>query len=903
VLGGVFTRAKYDWMFKDFAVGWNMWALGQYHRNALVMYNLLGDPSMKLAFRNSVELAFSDVRLANAADGEPAPGDSVVKVHARLWNYGVPPKGQSTVTVKAVATITDRAQHSFTDTVDATIGRYADLVLTLPLGKDPGEYIVRLEADPGRTVFETYLPDNDTTLTLRVRGNQPLPIEPLPYGRVASYDNVVIRLVNPPSGPGAEITVDTTEAFDPASSISSTNSGTMRLEELTTTWTFSIPQSLRGARRFWWRAVSTRDTVAAKLFPLVETFTVDEVSGKEYMLGGVRQMADARISNLVNEPDGVGPGEHVVPILVTSMGQSRFSPTDPAPVPRTSAFVRVDGREQNSPALDNLNVLVLDSGLVKDKKAFALYNGGAERQRFLDMVAAIPPGLTVLVWANGASFNDSGAYASYAVRQALKTLGSTKADSLGEEDSYALIGGKGINPALVKEAWARAAVLRAAGEHPPFFATLTDTIIAPAGAGMLIAPVVGPVTAWRSVAFQHSGNGALRASVFGVTRSGTRDSLFEADASGPVSLASVDVARYPRLEFHALFPSDTTLRLGSIVADFDPSPELALVPSTARMEHDSVLQGDRGTLNATVVNLSRKYVADNVIVRLTSTDATQTKVYDSLVVTHLAPLDSVRNGYAIETSRLKGYNGFRLFANPDDRPAEPYQQNNIVETTLRVGLDNTSPELTIYADGTRMMDGDYVNPRPLFEIRIFDNSSLKLDDSSTVEMIIDNDIIRLGFPGTSFEPVAGKGDLRATFGYRPDSALANGRHDIRLAITDATGNVDTTDFIPFYVERDLNIHNVVNYPNPFIDKTSFTFMVGGALPPKSGEIAIFTVAGRRVKTIRLGAAQMNIGFNRVDWDGRDGDGDRLANGVYLYRVTVDNGEAKQEVVEKLVVMR
>jgi flagellar hook assembly protein FlgD len=96
---------------------------------------------------------------------------------------------------------------------------------------------------------------------------------------------------------------------------------------------------------------------------------------------------------------------------------------------------------------------------------------------------------------------------------------------------------------------------------------------------------------------------------------------------------------------------------------------------------------------------------------------------------------------------------------------------------------------------------------------------------------------------------------------------------------------------------------VVNYPNPFMDKTSFTFMVGGALPPKSGEIAIFTVAGRRVKTIRLGAAQMNIGFNRVDWDGRDGDGDRLANGVYLYRVTVDNGEAKQEVVEKLVVMR
>lgn len=28
----------------------------------------------------------------------------------------------------------------------------------------------------------------------------------------------------------------------------------------------------------------------------------------------------------------------------------------------------------------------------------------------------------------------------------------------------------------------------------------------------------------------------------------------------------------------------------------------------------------------------------------------------------------------------------------------------------------------------------------------------------------------------------------------------------------------------------------------------------------------------------------NIGFNKIYWDGKDEDGDKIANGLYLYRV-------------------
>ena len=111
------------------------------------------------------------------------------------------------------------------------------------------------------------------------------------------------------------------------------------------------------------------------------------------------------------------------------------------------------------------------------------------------------------------------------------------------------------------------------------------------------------------------------------------------------------------------------------------------------------------------------------------------------------------------------------------------------------------------------------------------------------------------------------------------------------------------DFIEFYVERNLKLKSVANWPNPFQEQTTFTFTAAGETRPSSGEIAIFTVSGRKIKTIRLTPNELNIGFNRVDWDGRDEDGDRIANGTYMYRVTIEDGEAKQQVIESLVVLR
>ena len=69
-------------------------------------------------------------------------------------------------------------------------------------------------------------------------------------------------------------------------------------------------------------------------------------------------------------------------------------------------------------------------------------------------------------------------------------------------------------------------------------------------------------------------------------------------------------------------------------------------------------------------------------------------------------------------------------------------------------------------------------------------------------------------------------------------------------------------------------------------------------------IDVFTVGGRLIRTID--GIRGSTGPNQVHWDGRDQQGDKLANGVYLYRVHATS-EAyrgdKAEAIGRAVIMR
>jgi hypothetical protein len=78
-----------------------------------------------------------------------------------------------------------------------------------------------------------------------------------------------------------------------------------------------------------------------------------------------------------------------------------------------------------------------------------------------------------------------------------------------------------------------------------------------------------------------------------------------------------------------------------------------------------------------------------------------------------------------------------------------------------------------------------------------------------------------------------------------------------------------------------------NYPNPFNPETIIPFAVApttGHIGTVSVTLDIFNVLGQRMRT--LVAGELQPGYHRVVWDGRDGRGFEVASGIYIYRLVV-----------------
>jgi flagellar hook assembly protein FlgD len=109
-------------------------------------------------------------------------------------------------------------------------------------------------------------------------------------------------------------------------------------------------------------------------------------------------------------------------------------------------------------------------------------------------------------------------------------------------------------------------------------------------------------------------------------------------------------------------------------------------------------------------------------------------------------------------------------------------------------------------------------------------------------------------------------------------------------------------FFEVHNADDLAMVNPVNFPNPFSNSTTFTFQRTSS-DPIEVEIKIYSIAGRLIGDIIV--QNITDNFVRIPWDGKDHDGNTLANGVYFYKLISRDTNSKQssETIGKLAVMR
>jgi len=85
-----------------------------------------------------------------------------------------------------------------------------------------------------------------------------------------------------------------------------------------------------------------------------------------------------------------------------------------------------------------------------------------------------------------------------------------------------------------------------------------------------------------------------------------------------------------------------------------------------------------------------------------------------------------------------------------------------------------------------------------------------------------------------------------------------------------------------------------NYPNPFNATTQIQFSL-----PKSSHVKleIFNILGQKVKT--LVDEELQAGYKQVTWDGTDQESNRVASGLYFYRLSA--GESFTEAKRMLLI--
>ena len=138
----------------------------------------------------------------------------------------------------------------------------------------------------------------------------------------------------------------------------------------------------------------------------------------------------------------------------------------------------------------------------------------------------------------------------------------------------------------------------------------------------------------------------------------------------------------------------------------------------------------------------------------------------------------------------------------------------------------------------------------------------------------------------------------------PFNQLEKGRYTLTLKVWDTHNNSGDarTEFIVANSEA-FALERILNYPNPFTTKTDFYFEHNQYANNLNVKIDVFTISGKLVKQINVVSATNGFRSDPISWDGKDDYGDKLARGVYIYKLSLrNNAGISVEKFEKLVIL-
>ena len=540
------------------------------------------------------------------------------------------------------------------------------------------------------------------------------------------------------------------------------------------------------------------------------------------------------------------------------------------------------------------------------------------RKRIMDFIDGIPDGMYFSVTnfsTNGnATFisdwqaDQTSLGAGNSLYHKLKSIGFSTIDSFTKNLPFIFFSRKN-NTAYTPKQKMGTAIGDQLDESYPLTSKFTS--------GIIESPLFGPARSftalhWNGKSVDQIFRDSVTIQVIGVTATGTETVMASVAPATDTSLSFINAIQYPYVKLRMLnndgtYATPNQLKFWRINAEY--VPEGAVAPNILYKMKDTVEQGEKIDFALAFKNVSTA-AFDSLNVKFVITDHNNAPHPVAIAKKKaLISGDTLSVTFSIDTKSYPGLNTLYVMVNPDNKQPEQYSFNNFIYKNFFVKEDKFNPLLDVTFDGVHILNRDIVASKPHVLIKLKDESHfLALTDTALLKLQVrypDGTLRNYFFSDTvRFSPAnLATGQNTATIDFMPFFPV-DGDYQFIVSGKDVMGNkAGNLEYrVTFSVINKPMISNLLNYPNPFTTSTAFVFTVTGSEVPQNIRIQILTITGKVVREItkdELGPIHIGRNITDFKWDGMDAFGQKLANGVYLYRVITNlNGKSLDKYVSE-----
>jgi len=912
-----------------------------YARFQCEQFTLHGDPAVKLYQFDKPDYVIEEP-LVKVSPSFITVSDSIFKVNASFMNMGKAVNKDIVVEVKR--TFPDKSSEVVRkDTIAFT--KFMDslsYIIRIVPTRDRGLNKITVTIDAGNAVDELYETNNSVTKDVYIIEEDVKPVYPYNFSIVNEQDIKLVVSSADPFAPAHEyrMEMDTTELFNSPFKV------TRSINSPGGVFEFSPGVTFTDSTVYYWR-VAPAVTVGE---PVWNNSSFVYLAGNE---SGFNQSHYFQHTRSVNQRQSLLPVERQWKYdtsrnnLFITNGCWVTAVTQESGV---AVYVNNKQISHNTCAFSSLVFNVLDSATLipwinttinnTDNGGLGLarfgsvrnncssgrtinfewrYDTPERRKMMMDfMKDSIPDGQYVIIrnftldpvtfpnhplaWADAWKNDEASFGAGNSLYHYLKNAGLSSIDSFYRARPFALVYKK--NDPSFTPRWIMGEGIY---DNPSLSIDLPGTETS----GSLASPLLGPAKAWKEFrwngySLENPTNDVVYANIIGIRQNGNPDTLIRniSIADQVVDVSSIDAAQYPYLQLY-LHSTDTATitpyQLNYWRLYFEPVPEGAIAPNLYFTTKDTVAIGEAFDFGIAFKNVS-KLNFDSVKVKFTITDKNN---FENIFYSRQKALvsgDTIKLNIPVDTKSLSGSNTVFVNFNPDNDQPEQHLFNNYAFRKLYVIPDSLNPVMDVTFDGTHILNKDIISAKPKILIKLSDEmKSMILDDTSLVTVNVrypGGDIRRFSFSNNDtlqFIP-AGQDENTASVNFNPYFP-EDGEYELIVVGKDRSGNFagNSQYKVSFTIINKPMISNMLNYPNPFTTSTAFVFTVTGSEVPQNIRIQVLTITGKIVREItkdELGPLHIGRNITEFKWDGTDQYGQKLANGIYLYRVITNlNGKS------------